>query len=574
MAAINLHYSVKNLGVVVTADSYQCTKQKISYKILTSTGISWLFLQTKQGPFFSNMVTSNSYLVHHLATRHIDVTIGSIVNCKIVLYRMSYPYSETMKKVGQWSVNKFVLIEDTARNMPDLQGLMINITSEHQQFSHQNRQLFDQSVLGLLRGVLNMRLHMISNPQIFKSKDLSILQQLSHDRADLSASTVLVTKDRTGLVQYSIAVDIFRPSLYYKVQSVRAARNIYILPFSSDVWVSLVSLLLAITVALTFILGSETRLPSGIKEQLNKQNNVKALTNSSRALDSDLQPHWDLSEVMLVTFGAVSQQGSYRDPTTSAARTLFITLFVLAVLTYTAYSASVISLMSSAQPVINTLNGILQDGSKMGLALHDNHYYRTQFESEPNPVSCKLHELEEAPLLFNLQHGFDSVSQGDLAFSADRVEAYTHLHSSQRSVDVLCSIGEIRLLRLMEHGLIARERHRWFPLNPLCQSTDSTAGSLFISIAVEDISPALCMLGYAVVIALILLPIELGMHYCLIQIKKHYGQLFSGVNIVSWRARVQRNDFKKRTTQKWLHRVWRKLKSLIHIGSTNLPFLH
>ncbi|XP_067006381.2 uncharacterized protein [Anabrus simplex] len=561
MAAINLHYSVKNLGVVVTADSYQCTKQKISYKILTSTGISWLFLQTKQGPFFSNMVTSNSYLVHHLATRHIDVTIGSIVNCKIVLYRMSYPYSETMKKVGQWSVNKFVLIEDTARNMPDLQGLMINITSEHQQFSHQNRQLFDQSVLGLLRGVLNMRLHMISNPQIFKSKDLSILQQLSHDRADLSASTVLVTKDRTGLVQYSIAVDIFRPSLYYKVQSVRAARNIYILPFSSDVWVSLVSLLLAITVALTFILGSETRLPSGIKEQLNKQNNVKALTNSSRALDSDLQPHWDLSEVMLVTFGAVSQQ---------------------------------------AQPVINTLNGILQDGSKMGLALHDNHYYRTQFESEPNPVSCKLHELEEAPLLFNLQHGFDSVSQGDLAFSADRVEAYTHLHSSQRSVDVLCSIGEIRLiqglghqrsfairrdspfasvlnqglLRLMEHGLIARERHRWFPLNPLCQSTDSTAGSLFISIAVEDISPALCMLGYAVVIALILLPIELGMHYCLIQIKKHYGQLFSGVNIVSWRARVQRNDFKKRTTQKWLHRVWRKLKSLIHIGSTNLPFLH
>ncbi|XP_067006382.2 uncharacterized protein [Anabrus simplex] len=547
MAAINLHYSVKNLGVVVTADSYQCTKQKISYKILTSTGISWLFLQTKQGPFFSNMVTSNSYLVHHLATRHIDVTIGSIVNCKIVLYRMSYPYSETMKKVGQWSVNKFVLIEDTARNMPDLQGLMINITSEHQQFSHQNRQLFDQSVLGLLRGVLNMR-----------------------------------------------------PSLYYKVQSVRAARNIYILPFSSDVWVSLVSLLLAITVALTFILGSETRLPSGIKEQLNKQNNVKALTNSSRALDSDLQPHWDLSEVMLVTFGAVSQQGSYRDPTTSAARTLFITLFVLAVLTYTAYSASVISLMSSAQPVINTLNGILQDGSKMGLALHDNHYYRTQFESEPNPVSCKLHELEEAPLLFNLQHGFDSVSQGDLAFSADRVEAYTHLHSSQRSVDVLCSIGEIRLiqglghqrsfairrdspfasvlnqglLRLMEHGLIARERHRWFPLNPLCQSTDSTAGSLFISIAVEDISPALCMLGYAVVIALILLPIELGMHYCLIQIKKHYGQLFSGVNIVSWRARVQRNDFKKRTTQKWLHRVWRKLKSLIHIGSTNLPFLH
>ncbi|XP_067006384.2 uncharacterized protein [Anabrus simplex] len=504
MAAINLHYSVKNLGVVVTADSYQCTKQKISYKILTSTGISWLFLQTKQGPFFSNMVTSNSYLVHHLATRHIDVTIGSIVNCKIVLYRMSYPYSETMKKVGQWSVNKFVLIEDTARNMPDLQGLMINITSEHQQFSHQNRQLFDQSVLGLLRGVLNMRLHMISNPQIFKSKDLSILQQLSHDRADLSASTVLVTKDRTGLVQYSIAVDIFRPSLYYKVQSVRAARNIYILPFSSDVWVSLVSLLLAITVALTFILGSETRLPSGIKEQLNKQVHIEIPPPQQHERSSSPCLSWLYLPTQL-------------------------TLLVLS--------------LSCPQHSQSSTHSMESFKMAPRWALLSMTTIITAHSSKVSQILCPV------------------------SFMSWR----KHHYCSTCSMALILSH---RLLRLMEHGLIARERHRWFPLNPLCQSTDSTAGSLFISIAVEDISPALCMLGYAVVIALILLPIELGMHYCLIQIKKHYGQLFSGVNIVSWRARVQRNDFKKRTTQKWLHRVWRKLKSLIHIGSTNLPFLH
>nr|CAD7578733.1 unnamed protein product [Timema californicum] len=100
-----------------------------------------------------------------------------------------------------------------------------------------------------------------------KLTDLWTLQQLSSFQDDIGASTVLVTHDRFGVGDYTLAVNDFKPQLYYKVQSVRAARNIYVLPFSSDVWVSLWSLLLAITVALTFILGSETRLPQLVDEQ-------------------------------------------------------------------------------------------------------------------------------------------------------------------------------------------------------------------------------------------------------------------------------------------------------------------
>lgn len=53
----------------------------------------------------------------------------------------------------------------------------------------------------------------------------------------------------------------FRPQLYYKARSVREEYNIYFIPFSVDVWICLACLLLVITVALTFILGRETRLP-------------------------------------------------------------------------------------------------------------------------------------------------------------------------------------------------------------------------------------------------------------------------------------------------------------------------
>jgi hypothetical protein len=84
------------------------------------------------------------------------------------------------------------------------------------------------------------------------------------------------------------------------VQSVRAARNIYVLPFSIGVWTSLCSLLLAITVALTFILRRESQLP---------QHEFVLLINERNTVDKPVQLKWELSEVLLVTTGAVCQQG-------------------------------------------------------------------------------------------------------------------------------------------------------------------------------------------------------------------------------------------------------------------------
>ena len=83
------------------------------------------------------------------------------------------------------------------------------------------------------------------------------------------------------------------------MQSVRAARNIYILPFSVGVWASLCSLLLAITVALTFILRRESQLP---------KHDFGLLMDEDTA-DKSVQLKWELSEVLLVTTGAVCQQG-------------------------------------------------------------------------------------------------------------------------------------------------------------------------------------------------------------------------------------------------------------------------
>lgn len=91
--------------------------------------------------------------------------------------------------------------------------------------------------------------------------------------------------------------------------------------------------------------GHIGKLITGLKTHFLHSRNESDPNLTSR--ESLLQrERWEVGEIVLITIGALCQQGSARDPSTSAARTLLLALFILAVLTYTAYSASVISLIS------------------------------------------------------------------------------------------------------------------------------------------------------------------------------------------------------------------------------------
>lgn len=94
-----------------------------------------------------------------------------------------------------------------------------------------------------------------------------------------------------------------------------------------------------------------------------------------------LRERWEVGEILLVTVGALCQQGSARDPSTGAARTLLLVLFVLAVLSYTAYSASVISLISllpSTEQEQHVSHRSLPKATR--ILLQDTNFYRYSFE--------------------------------------------------------------------------------------------------------------------------------------------------------------------------------------------------
>nr|ALD51338.1 ionotropic receptor 19 [Locusta migratoria] len=380
-----------------------------------------------------------------------------------------------------------------------------------------NRELFDKSILQLLQDILEFSLlcveyheikiyliklgHIqygrvrrlkVSNHNGKKySRDLSILRQLATDKIDIGSTTILLTYDRIGMADYTIGIDTFNSSYVF------------------------------------------------VKNPAAENSPVTGINASRKQFSLNMleQPSWDLSEVMLVTIGALSQQGADRHPNTMAARILFLVLFLLAVLMYTAYSASVISIMSSTKPVSNSLQGILESSSKMSVALHDIHYYHTQFQIERNPLSQNLHKLELVPEFLSLEEGLEGALEGNIAFSCGRVDAHTYLQNSQHTDESLCGLGEIPilrgmgyqrsfalkhnsplrrafdrgLLRLMEHGLIKREWHRYFGKRPAselhCEETSSSTG--FVRITLDDVWPAVKMFGVGVIIAILLLPTEL-----------------------------------------------------------------
>ncbi|XP_049775569.1 uncharacterized protein LOC126162844 [Schistocerca cancellata] len=479
-------------------------------------------------------------------------------------------------------------------------GTVVRTDSNFQMDMSRNRELFDRSILHLLQDILEFRLKVSNHDGKKYSRDLSILRQLATNKIDVGSTTILLTYDRIGMADYSIGVDTFKPQLFYKVQSLRAARNIYSLPFSLDVWVSLFSLLVGITFLLTFILGSETRLPIAQKNSTGENFPFTGINASRKQFSLNMleQPSWDLSEVMLVTIGALSQQGADRHPNTMAARILFLVLFLLAVLMYTAYSASVISIMSSTKPVSNSLQGILESSSKMSVALHDIHYYHTQFQIERNPLSQNLHKLELVPEFLSLEEGLEGALEGTIAFSCGQVDAHTYLQNSQHSEESLCGLGEIPvvsgvgyqrsfalrhnsplrkafdkgLLRLMEHGLVKREWHRYFGKRPAselhCEEASSSTG--FVRITLDDVWPAVKMFGVGLTIAILLLPTELLVRQCTRYMqRKSAEQYIEEVTSNDWSFR---NNGRRSSHQ--VKTFWNKLNTLMPTTKTELPFIH
>lgn len=88
----------------------------------------------------------------------------------------------------------------------------------------------------------------------------------------------------------------------------------------------------------------------------------------------ELNPSW--TDVALLAFGAMCQQGSSSIPYSLPGRIVTIMMFVGLMFLYTSYSANIVALLQSSSNSIKTLNDLLH--SRLSVGVDDtvfNHFY-------------------------------------------------------------------------------------------------------------------------------------------------------------------------------------------------------
>ncbi|EEB18209.1 hypothetical protein Phum_PHUM505040 [Pediculus humanus corporis] len=206
------------------------------------------------------------------------------------------------------------------------------------------QQIYDLKILHHLSSALNLNVTFLETPLITnlqnykKEPDLWILEQIVNGSAQISSTTIIITNETSNALR-----------------SLRDENYIYWAPFSIHVWFCILFLCLTLTLVLTFILRRESKLPHKISYDIfarlidvqedGDENKYGELPKTSEE-SLHQREKWEMSEILLVCLGAFCQQGSARDPSTHAARIILLVFFLLAAISYTAYSASIISYIS------------------------------------------------------------------------------------------------------------------------------------------------------------------------------------------------------------------------------------
>ncbi|XP_046621154.1 uncharacterized protein LOC124305618 [Neodiprion virginianus] len=304
---------------------------------------------------------------------------------------------------------------------------------------------------------------------------------------------------------------IHQPTIYHKINIVKRSKIIFLAPFANDVWFVLALLLLGVTVALTYVLAREVRL------------------SDSETAGCRRKVRWELSEVLLVSVGALCQQGTTLNPQAPSSRTLFLAIFVMAALVYTAYNASIIAITESfvnSGTVVSAPSLYASDSPYFVLDKQDTEKLKPLYGA----ARLEITRIVPSQVLLN-------VLDGSAVLLADRTSTRDIFHRRCRSMKRLCKVKEApfaagtyhrvlnlshdkykriinrSLLRLREFGLLERTRRFLFKTWPLCESHGACCSEA-ISIYLDDVYPAFYLLGAGVGLSLTLLSIELLFFQC------------------------------------------------------------
>ncbi|KAJ9584278.1 hypothetical protein L9F63_021374 [Diploptera punctata] len=326
---------------------------------------------------------------------------------------------------------------------------------------------------------------------------------LLRDQADIGTTGMFVTKQRLPFVRYIASTSETKNSFIFRQPPLSFVENIFTLPFNTSTWLASAALV-TLTGCILYI---------AFKWEFSK----RRLTGHS-AHQSDRVTG---SDVVLMSLGAVCQQGTSVEAYSIPGRILTFMLFTCVIFLYTAYSACIVALLQSSTDRIRTLQDLLDSGLPLGV--EDVVYNRHYFPAATDPVRHAIYTKKVSPpggaeRFMSLEEGLKRVRKGLFAFHVELGPGYevisdTFLEEEKcglETINFLIEIVEpwvgassnspfIEILsvayrKVKERGLQHRENNRFYQKKPECVSR----GSLFVSVGLKDCYPAMLVLLYGI----------------------------------------------------------------------------
>nr|XP_034830812.1 glutamate receptor ionotropic, delta-1-like [Maniola hyperantus] len=337
--------------------------------------------------------------------------------------------------------------------------------------------------------------------------------------AELGGTVIFFTKPRMKILQYLTCPSSATVMFVFRQPSLSYQNNLFVLPFKPKVWLCLFVVVFLVLVII-YINARWESIKLGDSDSLDK---------SSLTLNT--------GEIAMMIIGAVTQQGSYTEFKGTLGRIVMFLVLMLFLFLYTSYSANIVALLQSTSNEIKTLTDLLN--SKMELGVEDTAYNRHFFSIATEPVRKAIYEKKIAPRgskpnFMTLEEGVKKMQKGPFAFNMYGASGYRfvekyfleHEKCGLQEIQYLqenkpwltCKksspfkeIYKIGLTRNHEHGLIDRVNRMIFTKKPPCIAH----GGVFDSVNITDFYPALLMLLYGMILAVVLLIVEiLHFHRC------------------------------------------------------------
>nr|AXF48857.1 ionotropic receptor IR26 [Lobesia botrana] len=334
-----------------------------------------------------------------------------------------------------------------------------------------------------------------------------VVREIQDGRADISGSVMIPTKERSQYLNFVIPPAPIEAMFIFKKPALASVTNIYVLPFSIGVWLSLFVLIFASSLTLFLAYYQE--------DDINPQHKKTCLQK--------------MSEGAFETLCLVFQQGTAIDPSSIAGRQILILGLMAFMFLYTAYSANVVALLQSPTNDINSVETLLT--SPISCGSQDVQYARKMFSHETRPIHRALSQRKILPhgekAFLSIEEGIRKVREDMFAFHVEMTAGYDQIQRTFLE-DEKCNLGAIKYMsltypylalsetspikeqlrigahRIMEGGIQKRTVRRMVPEPPRCGA--STA--MFTAVRLSDVEPAFQALLAVAALCLPILALE------------------------------------------------------------------